>query len=265
MQALSHVAQRLHVLHAAGWTHRDLKPGNVLRRPQHHSWTLIDFGCTVRTGACAQHTFAASICDSCQLHSVSASGHCRCRAKCVVDIDAVLLNVLLVHSSLHSPAIEKDNLVERRVEQSSARSVGEVAPLTFSPGYAPPEVIHAYRAGRRTIVADSAVDMWALGVIAYEMLTQQRAFGPQASVEETISRTAGEALLPWEEPSRAAQAKLRELRGLKRMVMLCLDRNPAQRPTSEHVLQSWNQLFDSTRPSTVPSCDSASTGVKQWA
>jgi serine/threonine protein kinase len=51
MQVLCHIAERLHVLHAAGWVHRDLKPGNVLRRPTHHSWTLIDFGCTARIGA----------------------------------------------------------------------------------------------------------------------------------------------------------------------------------------------------------------------
>jgi serine/threonine protein kinase len=51
MQVLCHIAERLQVLHAAGWVHRDIKPGNVLRRPVHHSWTLIDFGCTARVGA----------------------------------------------------------------------------------------------------------------------------------------------------------------------------------------------------------------------
>jgi serine/threonine protein kinase len=51
LQVLCHVAERLKVLHAAGWVHRDLKPGNVLRRPEQHSWTLIDFGCTARIGA----------------------------------------------------------------------------------------------------------------------------------------------------------------------------------------------------------------------
>jgi serine/threonine protein kinase len=59
MQVLCHIAERLHVLHAAGWVHRDIKPGNVLRRPQHHSWTLIDFGCTARIGAHCAH-FATS-------------------------------------------------------------------------------------------------------------------------------------------------------------------------------------------------------------
>jgi hypothetical protein len=50
-QVLCHVTKRLEVLHAAGWVHRDLKPGNVLRRPEQHSWTLIEYGCTARAGA----------------------------------------------------------------------------------------------------------------------------------------------------------------------------------------------------------------------
>jgi serine/threonine protein kinase len=126
-------------------------------------------------------------------------------------------------------------------------------------------VVTAYRAGHRTIVADPAADMWALGVIAYEMLTKQRAFGPQASAEEMIARTAGEAPLPWEDPSPAAQAKLRDLRGLKRAVMQCLDRNPAQRPRSEHVLQSWNHMFDSTRTSMFTRYSDSSGGAPPLA
>jgi hypothetical protein len=42
LQVLCHIAERLEVLHAAGWAHRDIKPGNVLRRPEHHRWTLIN-------------------------------------------------------------------------------------------------------------------------------------------------------------------------------------------------------------------------------
>ena len=37
-------------LHGFGYAHRDIKPGNILRRPKQHDWTLIDFGCTARIG-----------------------------------------------------------------------------------------------------------------------------------------------------------------------------------------------------------------------
>ena len=51
LQVLCHVTTRLQSLHDAGLVHRDLKPGNVLWRPQHLEWTLIDFGCAAPTGA----------------------------------------------------------------------------------------------------------------------------------------------------------------------------------------------------------------------
>jgi hypothetical protein len=57
LQVLCHIAERLKVLHAAGWAHLDLKPGNVLRRPEQHSWTLIDFGCAARIGARLQSAY----------------------------------------------------------------------------------------------------------------------------------------------------------------------------------------------------------------
>lgn len=47
---MCHVTTRLKRLHEAGLAHRDLKPGNVLWRPQHLEWTLIDFGCAAAIG-----------------------------------------------------------------------------------------------------------------------------------------------------------------------------------------------------------------------
>jgi serine/threonine protein kinase len=51
LQVLVHLTERMQTLHAAGYVHRDLKPANCLWRPEQHSWTLIDFGCTARIGA----------------------------------------------------------------------------------------------------------------------------------------------------------------------------------------------------------------------
>ena len=49
-QALTHIAQKLEQLHHSGWVHRDIKPGNILRLPKLHAWTLMDFGCAARAG-----------------------------------------------------------------------------------------------------------------------------------------------------------------------------------------------------------------------
>jgi serine/threonine protein kinase len=119
--------------------------------------------------------------------------------------------------------------------------------MSLSPGYAPPEIVHAFRAGQRSVHTDASTDMWALGVIAFEMLTKQRLFGKLASADDMMARTIGTAPLPWEDSAPEAQAKLRDLRGLKRAVLQCLDRNPAARPSSVQLLQSWNHMFDDPR------------------
>lgn len=125
-----------------------------------------------------------------------------------------------------------------------------MAPIAYSPGYAAPEVIRAHAAGHREMPAHPAADVWALGVMAFEMLTGERAFGSGASVDEMAQRTAGAQPLPWEDgTSPQTAARLRKLRGLKRGVLRCLSRNPAMRPSSQLVLQSWEHLFDQTKTS----------------
>jgi serine/threonine protein kinase len=50
---LGHLSQRIADLHAAGYVHRDLKPGNVMWQPSTYTWVLIDFGLAARIGESA--------------------------------------------------------------------------------------------------------------------------------------------------------------------------------------------------------------------
>lgn len=53
---------------------------------------------------------------------------------------------------------------------------GAVAPLSFTLGYAAPEVAMALVEGEETVITECAMDAWAIGVIAFELLTGKPAF-----------------------------------------------------------------------------------------
>ncbi|NJR42310.1 MAG: protein kinase [Akkermansiaceae bacterium] len=59
--------------------------------------------------------------------------------------------------------------------------IGEKARLGCTPIYAAPETACAVQAAQKSVVADAAVDAWALGVMAFELLVERSAFGMFAS------------------------------------------------------------------------------------
>ena len=131
---------------------------------------------------------------------------------------------------------------------------GDTVPLTYSPLYAPPEVAQADERGDRTIVADAAADMWALGVMAFELLTHQPVFHPWSTPRETVwAQLCGRAALPWEDGAPEQATKVKQLQVLKRAVLECLQRKPEDRPAADQVLRHWRSLFEANTVTTTAS------------
>eukprot|EP00892_Ulva_mutabilis_P008634 jgi/Ulvmu1/6142/UM277_0001.1 len=118
-----------------------------------------------------------------------------------------------------------------------------VASLVFSIKYAAPELIQALEAGDTTIIVDAAVDVWAIGVIAFELLTGERICATQ-NVSAVQDALAGRSLLPWEGSGANTEQQLGKLRGLRRSVLRCLQRDPTKRPTAAALVRSWDHTFD---------------------
>ena len=91
-----------------------------------------------------------------------------------------------------------------------------------------------------------AADIWAIGVIAFELLTQERVFPPEATDESIMGVLRGRAL-PWEAGVEGQTERCGRLRGLRRAVMACLERDPLKRPSAESLLSSWEHVFDSMK------------------
>lgn len=73
------------------------------------------------------------------------------------------------------------------VDYGCVARVGVSEPLRFSLAYAAPEVVRtAMQPDSKGIVADSAFDAWSMGVIAFEVLTGERAFGTNALTKDEV-------------------------------------------------------------------------------
>ena len=102
--------------------------------------------------------------------------------------------------------------------------------------------------------------MWALGVVAFELLTNERAFPDGTPPEAILSALRGDSPLPWEEGASGADARREKLRGLRRLVLPCLSRDPSQRPSAKSVLASWHSMFDDMKTRGTFDSDDAQHG-----
>ena len=105
--------------------------------------------------------------------------------------------------------------------------------------YAPPEVVCAALDNSLLTVRPSH-DIWGLGVVAYEAITQRRALLKRVQV---LACARGEEPYPWdveitEQPRAWRHSRLRPL------LMPCLARDPALRPRASAVLEAVSQLVN---------------------
>ena len=114
--------------------------------------------------------------------------------------------------------------------------------MQCSPAYAPPEVLQSYAAGMRTTAHPSA-DVWALGVMVYEALTDDAVFPPFVTAARDVFAAArGSVRYPWELDRDAQFSRYR----VRPAVEACLARDPAARPSAVQLITMIDRLANVT-------------------
>jgi serine/threonine protein kinase len=111
---------------------------------------------------------------------------------------------------------------------------GRVAPIAFTLAYAAPEAVLAF-SERCDLVVHPSLDVWGLGVLAYECLASFDApvyFKSKAHVERCAR---GEEMYPWELPNDQQPVSWRRSRA-KDILLPCLERDFRKRPTAGMLL-----------------------------
>lgn len=122
--------------------------------------------------------------------------------------------------------------------------------LTFSLRYASPELAAAQERGAATTRSHASADVWALGVVAWELAARRRAFpsaAPSAEIRAALADSAPAGgrgqqhrlRLPWEERGGGDALGM-----LRPVVMACLSRDAAARPTADELSATLSELLE---------------------
>ncbi|KAL3138737.1 hypothetical protein ABBQ32_005584 [Trebouxia sp. C0010 RCD-2024] len=106
--------------------------------------------------------------------------------------------------------------------------------MTYTLRYAAPEVVQGDQSGREPPLATPAADVWALGVIAYEVLCGLPLFDKDMNQAEVVSMLLGYTAMPFEANPALFQS-INAPPNAQNMLRQMLQRNPAARPALKDV------------------------------
>jgi serine/threonine protein kinase len=101
---------------------------------------------------------------------------------------------------------------------------------------AAPEVLLAAESNTPVLAADTATDIWALGVIAFELISSQHLFPPGTSQATIRGAIFGAKPMPWENIPEHRRTPLQA------SVMKCFAREPTERPRAATLAAEWREL-----------------------
>eukprot|EP00892_Ulva_mutabilis_P012440 jgi/Ulvmu1/9569/UM053_0059.1 len=133
------------------------------------------------------------------------------------------------------------------IDFGCAACIGSMAPLAYSLQYAPPEVVRAAECGRQSIQAQSSMDAWSLGMVAWELFCKQAALNIFERKDVTVARILGKKPLPWEETAEGGQQRLQQLGRFRPAVLGLLQRDEAARLAIPDFISRCRRVIEETR------------------
>lgn len=221
---LHQTARGLAAIHAAGIVHRDLKPANVLLTEATDGRVHVkisDFG--ISLGRDMREAGLAEPGAGAHAEPVDPS-------EAALDDDAPT-EALPGDTTVTMPVRGARDARQPRAMHRLTRT----GLLPGTPAYIAPELVQ----GRTNITA--AADLFAFGVIAYELLTRTRPFREPPALALLAGRR-----VQW--PAPLAQAHAAVPPGLATLVDRCLAERPQARPTALEVARQLEQLERELRP-----------------